>query len=254
MKIKFIGTGSGKTSLARYHSSFVIFSAGRKILFDAGDSVSRALLESKISFGEIDSIILSHYHADHFAGIGSLITQMKLTGRRSGLTIFTHKSLVEPLRGFLNSCYMFNEVLNFELKFFEFESGEKTELTKELSFIPRQNMHIENKHKIDNEAVSFISSSFLFISDNGNIFVSSDIGGKEDLKIFADYSIHSAVIEITHINLAEILEFADESGIIDIVLTHIDDGNEDDIIAEIGKISRDSLNIRLAFDGLLTEI
>src|SRR5690606_40471278 len=77
MEIKFVGTGSGQTSLNRYHSSFLINTGGFNLLVDAGDGVSRALMHQKVLYNFIDGVLISHFHPDHYAGLTSLIVQMK---------------------------------------------------------------------------------------------------------------------------------------------------------------------------------
>lgn len=254
MKIKFIGTGSGKTGLKRFHSSFLLEEDRRKILFDAGDSIARALLHANVEFNEIDAIIISHYHADHFAGMASLITQMKLNGRTEPLEVFTHSMHVENLRLFLNTAYMFEEILDFDFRISPFETNEIVKLGSNLEFIARQNSHIVNKYNISIKNIPFISHSFLFRESGGNLYVSSDIGSKEDLQLFDEYKIDAAIIEVTHVNLDATLKFAAEKGISKLFLTHIADEQEEDIIAQIGKISRNKLSVELAYEGLLTEI
>jgi len=116
MKIIFIGTGSGKTNLLRFHSAIVFVSRNYKLLIDAGDGVSRAILKAGLNFNEINSILLTHYHADHFTGIASLITQMKLNKRKTPLRIFTHYKSVLFLRDFFHHTYLFEETFGFDLE------------------------------------------------------------------------------------------------------------------------------------------
>jgi len=78
LEIKFVGTGSGKTLLKRYHSSFLIKTEAYNLLVDAGDGISRALLNQKVTFDSINGILISHLHPDHYSGLPSLIIQMKL--------------------------------------------------------------------------------------------------------------------------------------------------------------------------------
>ncbi len=251
MKIKFIGTGSGKTSLKRYHSSFVIES-GKNILFDCGDSTSRALLASGYSFNDIDAIVFSHHHADHFAGIASLITQMKLIKREKELSIFTHSSLAGHLISFIESTYMFLEILDFDLNITHFEKDIPF-ATGDVEWIPRKNSHIQNKHNVDTN-IPFNSFSFLVKSEGKNLFISSDIGSKKDLNLFGEFQIHSAILESTHISVKEIIEFCESTSPEKCILTHIDDEMEEDIISDIEKNSRTSTTLIMANDGLLIEI
>ena len=47
MQLTFIGTGSGRTSIDRFHSSLLFTVNDKNILIDAGDSISRAMLKQK---------------------------------------------------------------------------------------------------------------------------------------------------------------------------------------------------------------
>ncbi len=97
-EIKFIGTGSGKISLNRFHSSFLISTEKFNLLVDAGDGISKALLIQKIDFNSIDGILISHLHADHFSGLPSLIAQMKMNNREKDLSIFANENLINFIK------------------------------------------------------------------------------------------------------------------------------------------------------------
>src|SRR5210317_870930 len=121
MELTFIGTGSGKTSLNRFHTSILISENDHRLLVDTGDGISKALLASDISVNSIDSIIISHTHADHFAGVASLLTQMKIHVRTSPLAIFIHKDFLKFLSEFINVSYLFKETIGFDLKIIGYE-------------------------------------------------------------------------------------------------------------------------------------
>lgn len=202
MKLQFIGTGSGKTSLERDHSSILFDSDKSKILIDCGDGTSKALMKNNIEFNQIDTIIFTHYHADHFSGISSLITQMKLDERKSELKIFTHKNLIQPLKQFLNSTYLFEEALGFDLQFigYEFESDYKVD--DNFSFTTRQNSHITNKYKITSiPEERFVSASLLFRVGDEIIIYTSDIASRADLFLFEEVKPKIYITETTHIDL-----------------------------------------------------
>ena len=100
MKLKFIGTSSGQTSLNRNHSSLFFQLGSTNILIDAGDGISKALLHQNVDHSLIDKIIISHFHSDHLAGLPSLLTQMIIAKRRKAIEIYTHKSLLKTLEKF----------------------------------------------------------------------------------------------------------------------------------------------------------
>ena len=64
MKIKFLGTGQMET--ARKNTSFVV---DNNILFDIGNGVLDSLIENELDTKDIDFVIISHLHTDHFGDI-----------------------------------------------------------------------------------------------------------------------------------------------------------------------------------------
>lgn len=227
MKLQFIGTGSGKTSLKRNHSSIFIDTLDSKLLVDCGDGISKALLKNNISFNSIDSILFTHYHADHFSGISSLITQMKLNDRKNELKIYTHKNLVELLKEFLHTCYLFEDKLEFEIQFFGYEFDQEYKVDKKLSFTAKQNSHISNKYQVNSIPQNrFVSASIVFKSDKNEIIYTSDIGEKADLFLFDKCEPKIYITETTHIELEWLSEIVNFYRPKQIFLTHISDEDE----------------------------
>ena len=251
MKFQFIGTGSGKTSLKRNHSSLLFHTNKSKILIDCGDGISKALMKNDIEFNQIEAIIFTHYHADHFSGISSLITQMKLHERKSELKIFTHRNLIEPLKQFLNSTYLFEEVLGFDLQFIGYEFEIDYKIDDDFSFTAKRNSHITNKYKVtiipENR---FISASLLFKVGNEKMIYTSDIASREDLFLFENVKPRIFISETTHIDLDWI------QGVItfyhpdQIYLTHISDEDEPKIVKYLqNQAFPQSISVLMAEDG-----
>lgn len=230
MKLQFIGTGSGKTSLKRNHSSILFDTDKSKILIDCGDGISKALMKYDIAFNQIDTIIFTHYHADHFSGISSLITQMKLYKRKSELKIFTHKNLIVPLKQFLNSTYLFEEALGFDLRFIGYELDTGYKIDDNFSFSAKQNSHIKNKFNVNSvPADRFVSASLLFTIGDKQIIYTSDIAVREDLFLFETKKPKIYITETTHIDhdwIHGIVTFYHPD---QIYLTHISDEDEQEI-------------------------
>lgn len=68
MKIKVIGCGNAFSTL-NYNQSFILEENNKKLLLDCGYQVPAALRNAGISFKDIDSIYISHLHADHIGGL-----------------------------------------------------------------------------------------------------------------------------------------------------------------------------------------
>ncbi|MGA9293013.1 MAG: MBL fold metallo-hydrolase [Ignavibacteriaceae bacterium] len=225
--IKFIGTGSGKTSLKRYHSAFLISHKGYTLLVDAGDGISKAILSQKIPFSSINGILLTHLHPDHYTGLASLIVQMKLTGRNNSLQIIVHKKLKKVIENYLLSSYLLKERMNFKLFIETFDHNKSFKLNDSFSFIGKQNSHL-NKYKEYSSAneLNFLSSSILFGIDEKHIFYTGDVGKKEDLYLFKSHKSDIIISEVTHVSIEDLLEALTHLKPEKLYLNHISDETE----------------------------
>lgn len=91
IEITFLGTVSGIPSKQRSHPAIVLeyFEEGKDtLLFDCGEGTQLQLMKSGISFMKIDKIFITHWHADHFAGLIPLLQTMNLEKRKKELKIF----------------------------------------------------------------------------------------------------------------------------------------------------------------------
>ncbi len=254
MKINFIGTGSGKTSLKRYHSSLLVSSDNYNLLIDCGDGISRALLQQNIDFNSINSILISHFHADHYTGLASLITQMKLLGRSKDLKIYNHLSLINYLEEFLFHSYIFRERLGFKLNVIPIEAEEKFLVNGSLSIYAKQNTHLD-KYKINDvdNKLSFSSLSFLFKKNNESFIYTGDIGSSKDLYLFNEKT-DWFIAEISHINLDELLPLLRQHLTGQIVLTHIDDDSNMEIEKFLNSLENEEKNrFLIAHDGYILQ-
>ena len=251
MQLKFIGTGSGKTSLKRFHSSLFFTIDREKILIDSGDGISKALLKQNISWNSLDEIIITHFHADHLAGLPSLLTQMIIEKRNKPLKIYTHSKLISLLEKLLQTSFLFKETFSFKVSIVGFEFNKEIFISENFSFLAKQNSHIINKHNIKNPNISFISASFLFKVADKKIIYTSDIGNKNDFLLFENINADYFISETTHIQLTELEENILKQNHKSVILTHISD-SEEEILHNFAKRLNNSYNINviLAEDGM----
>jgi len=91
IEITFLGTVSGIPTKDRNHPAIILeyYSETKDtLLFDCGEGTQKQLMISGISFMDIDRIFITHWHADHFAGLIPMIQTMNLEKRRKELKIF----------------------------------------------------------------------------------------------------------------------------------------------------------------------
>lgn len=250
MDVTFVGTGSGKTQLHRFHTSILFKSKNHNLLIDTGDGISRALLSSKIFPNEIDSIFITHTHSDHFSGIASLLTQMKMSNRIKPLKIYIHSSLADFAKTFLVSSFIFPDTFNFDFIIIGYDFKNELKISDDFYIKPLQNTHINNKHQINDIPDSMFVSASILIKNNGTtIHYTSDIGSIFDLSLFNEFNPNYLIVESTHIPLNEIIKFVNYSDIEETYLVHIND--EDNIKEDYSKLSNKiKEKVILTIDGM----
>ncbi len=88
IEIVFLGTGSGIPTRKRNHASVWMRHEGEHMLFDCGEGTQRQLMSSGLNFMKIDRIFITHWHADHWAGIIGLLLTMNMEGRKKPIHIY----------------------------------------------------------------------------------------------------------------------------------------------------------------------
>lgn len=249
--LQFTGTGSAKVSLKRFHTSFMFFHRSRALLVDTGDGISHSLLSLGIDFNKIESILISHFHPDHYTGLPSLINQMKMNQRTEPLNIFVHSSLDETTKKLLLQSYLLPEKMPFKTCIIEYEYNIPFTPLEEIVAIAKGNSHLDKYKEYKSAAgLSFASSSFLLNFEGKKLFFSADVGYEEDLFLFKNEEPDYLIIETSHLNLSELEKILYRFDKGKIYLTHISHDDEDFIIKQINTLS-DSIKNRvfIPFDG-----
>jgi len=90
-EITFLGTTAGIPTKYRNHASIYIrYQAEQEFccLFDCGEGTQKQIFSAGLNFMRIDDVFISHWHADHFAGLLGLLETMNLEKRKDELRIY----------------------------------------------------------------------------------------------------------------------------------------------------------------------
>lgn len=71
-RVTLLGTGVPTPRADRFGPSTLIEAGSRKLLIDAGRGTTIRLNQIGVPMGEIDALLLTHYHSDHTSGIPDL--------------------------------------------------------------------------------------------------------------------------------------------------------------------------------------
>lgn len=91
IEVTFLGTTAAIPTHDRNHAAvYVRYQSEQEYvcLLDCGEGTQRQIFASGLNFMRINDIFITHWHADHFAGLLGLIETMNLEDRTKPLTIY----------------------------------------------------------------------------------------------------------------------------------------------------------------------
>ncbi|MEM7813869.1 MAG: ribonuclease Z [Candidatus Aenigmatarchaeota archaeon] len=91
IEVTFLGTTAGVPTHNRNHPAIYVNYKGREetvALFDCGEGTQRQIFAARLNFMRIDDIFITHWHADHFAGLLGLLFTMNMEDRQRPLKIY----------------------------------------------------------------------------------------------------------------------------------------------------------------------
>jgi len=87
MQFRFVGCGDAFGSGGRYNTCFHVQGERVNFLIDCGASSLPALKRQGVKRDEIDLVLVTHFHGDHFAGLPFLLLDAQFTRRTRPLVI-----------------------------------------------------------------------------------------------------------------------------------------------------------------------
>jgi ribonuclease BN (tRNA processing enzyme) len=87
MQLRFVGCGDAFGSGGRFNTCFHVTGTSVNFLIDCGASSLPALKRHGISREDIDLILITHFHGDHFAGLPFFLLDAQFTRRARPLVI-----------------------------------------------------------------------------------------------------------------------------------------------------------------------
>jgi ribonuclease BN (tRNA processing enzyme) len=131
LDVTVLGAGDAFASRGRFQSGYVIEGGGAVVLLEAGPCVLTALKRCAIAPADIDYVLISHLHGDHFAGLPFLMLEyLYESPRRRMLTIAGPRHLEQRTRAMFKSMYphMDTSPLERKLRYVVLEPGREVRL------------------------------------------------------------------------------------------------------------------------------
>ena len=117
-----LGTGGTVPLPARWLTSLLVRWEGKELLIDCGEGTQIAMHAHGYSCRHIDTILITHFHADHTAGLPGLLLSMAKADRTEPITIVGPKGLAEILKG----VYIVARYVPFEIHYMELDQSEQS--------------------------------------------------------------------------------------------------------------------------------
>jgi len=181
--LKCFGVGDGWPCADRNHASFLYRFGKESILVDCGEPISGSYKASGLPYDEIDRIFISHLHADHVAGFLMLMQGFWLERRKKELPVHLPGDGIKPLGQMLKAGMIFEELLQFRLKF----------------------------------------EAFCFLIEAGRLRIghSADIGKPDDLEPLLRRPLDLLVCELAHFRPEDMFRFLNRRKIKRVVFVHL---------------------------------
>ncbi|MBD3404073.1 MBL fold metallo-hydrolase [candidate division GN15 bacterium] len=235
-------------------SGYLLKLGERLILFDCGGGVTGAFLRAGFSFEQVTDIFISHTHADHVTDLPLFVQSIYLTRRTTpGLTLYLPRDFVEPFQNYMRSLYMFPELYPFDFGVVGY--GDGFVLDDGLLIEAFGNAHLSRYRERlqqlggDNE---MLSHSFRITTGEKRLFYTADLDRFEEVLPHlpgCDYT----VVDSTHVDIDDILEYAATGEIGRVVFTHL--GSVSEVRRLQSKIEQSGLStVTIAEPGMTLQM
>jgi ribonuclease BN (tRNA processing enzyme) len=247
VNVSFLGTGDAFASDGRFQSGYLFETPDYRVLMEAGPTILCAMKRMKIVPGELDLILISHLHGDHYGGLPFLLLEYTFESPpRKTITIAGPPRLEERTWLLFETMFPRNRGdvgrLRSKLRFIVLEPGVKQRAGKlQVETIRTPHMRYEPslalKFKLDGKTIAFSG-------DSGWSDELVEFAAGADLFMCECTYFESAHLDF-HMNYPELERRRPLFDVGRMILTHV--GRE---VLE----KRDKLRLETAHDGLKIEI
>jgi ribonuclease BN (tRNA processing enzyme) len=245
MRIQFVGCGDAFGTGGRFNTCFHLVGEQTNVLIDCGATSMVALKRFGIDRDAIDTILLTHFHGDHFGGIPFFILDAQFVGKRTrpltlvgppGLPGWYTRAMETPFPG------SSTKQQKFPLSFREVEIGQTTEIGS-LRVAAFHVRHDERAGPCLAYRIAVEGRVIAFSGDTEWTDALVDVGREADLFICEAYVRNHAIKG--HMSLATLEQHLPEIRPKRLVLTHL----SEDMFAH-----RRDVPYQSAEDGMVIEL
>lgn len=243
-EVVFIGTSDAFGAGGRRQSA--VFARGERggMLLDCGATTNSGLSQIGIARNEVDVILISHFHGDHFGGIPAfLYASLYTDARKHPLQIIGPPDIEARVHALANAMghHLENREWSFPIEYREIHAGETLAAgPAEIDAFATQHQPEANPHgyrvRLGREQIAYSGDTGWFDGLPGHI-AGSDL-------FICECTLHHAELDF-HLSLDELREHRDDLDCGRLILTHLGE--------EMSR-ERGQLEIDTADDGMTVKL
>jgi ribonuclease BN (tRNA processing enzyme) len=251
--LTILGSGSGLPQAGRATSGYALSVNGGLTLIDCGGGVTQSFLRCGLEPLDVDTIFISHTHSDHCCELTLFLQLVFLHRRTRPLELYIPEEFVEPFNRYLRAVYLAPQKLGFDLAVTGYKDGFRYE--SDFSLTAHGNRHLQKVRAFIEELGlpnKMQCHSLLVQTPGKTLLYSSDLAGFDDIKgLLPEADI--ALVESTHTDVEELLDFAEGNEDKHLILTHIGPPPEStELQTAVEKRALD--NVEMAADGMVVAL
>lgn len=246
MRLQFVGSGDAFGSGGRSNTCFHVTGAHTNFLLDCGASALPAMKAHEITRNEIATILITHFHADHFGGVPFFVLDAMYVAKRSEpLTIVGPPGLKDWYARALATAFPGDRPLTFPLTLIEVEPGKRQRIGSnggEMAITP---YHVIHDDEVGPCLAYRVETEGKTLSYSGDTeWTDKLIRAAEDADLFVCECYRFDSGSPTHMNYATLREKLPEIGAKRTILTHM----SENMLANLGQVAEET-----ARDGMTVE-
>jgi len=244
MQLCFVGCGDAFGSGGRYNTCFHVRGEAINFLIDCGASSLPALKRNGISCENIDLVLVTHFHGDHFGGLPFLLLDAQFTRRTRPLTVAGPQGIERRLEQVMEALFenSSKRERRFDLQIVTLKP-ETTESLGALKVTPFPVVHGDSGGPFLGYRIEAEGRVIAYTGDTEWNEALIPLGRDADLFISECYFYDRQVKN--HLNLKTLETHLPEIRPKRLILTHMGE----DMLAKLG-----TLSVEAAADGMLVEI
>jgi ribonuclease BN (tRNA processing enzyme) len=244
MRLQFIGSGEAFGSGGRLNTCFHVTGRQVNFLIDCGASSLIGLKKEDIRLNEIQTIFVTHFHADHFGGIPFFLLDTQFSSKRNQpLIIAGPTGLAQWYERFMETSFPGSSKTKpkFDLSLIELRPKEQADVVG-IKVIPFQALHGDSDGPFLSYRFEVENRTLTYSGDTEWTNELIEAASQSDLFIAEAYFFEKQIK--FHLNLADIARHLPFIQTKRLILTHM----SNDLLNRL-----DTLSFETAHDGRIVE-